>query len=134
MIRILLADDYTIIRKGVRQILTQEYPSAQIDELEEGDEWREKIGNTDWDIIISDLPMPDRGGFDTLRQIRAEYPNMHILILSLYPKEYYASKAMKAGASGYVGKDAGPEELIRAVRQVLAGGKYGSGPWPELHN
>lgn len=134
MIRILLADDYTIIRKGVRQILTQEYPSAQIEELEEEDEWRQKIENTTWDIIISDLPMPDRGGLETLRRTRQEFPNIQILILSLYPKEHYAVRALKAGASGYVGKDAGPDELIRAVRQVLAGGKYITIPWPEINN
>ena len=134
MIRILLADDYTIIRKGVRQILMQEYPSAQIEEIEEGDEWRQKIENTTWDMIISDLPMPDRGGLDSLRRIRREFPNIHVLILSLYPKEHYAVKALRAGASGYVGKDAAPDELIRAVRSVLAGEKYITIPWPEINS
>jgi two-component system invasion response regulator UvrY len=134
MIRILLADDYTIIRKGVRQILMQEYPLAQIEEIEEGDEWRQKIENTTWDMIISDLPMPDRGGLDSLRRIRREFPNIHVLILSLYPKEHYAVKALRAGASGFVGKDAAPDELIRAVRSVLAGEKYITIPWPEINS
>jgi len=120
MIRILLADDTTIIRKGVKQILSQEYPSAQIEEIEEGDEWTEKIKDAPWDIIIFDLPDPDRGGLDTLKRIRENFPRIRILILSLHPKENNARRALKAGASGYLGKDAAPEELIRAVQQVLA--------------
>jgi len=124
MIRILLADDYTIIRKGVRQILMQEYPSALIEEIEDGDEWLEKLSSTTWDVIISDLTMPDRGGLDSLCRIRQDFPQSPFLILSLYPKDRYAARAIKAGASGYVGKDAAPDELIEAVRQVLAGKKY----------
>ncbi|MHA4806718.1 response regulator [Flavitalea flava] len=131
MIRILLADDYTIIRKGVRQILTEEYPTAQIEEIEEGEEWLEKIKNTEWDMIISDLPMPDRGGLDTLRRIRRSFPAISILILSLYPKENYAVRALKAGASGYLCKDAAPEELITAVKEVLAGKKQLTMPWSD---
>lgn len=131
MIRILLADDYTIIRKGVRQILTEEYPTAQIEEIEEGEEWLEKIKNTDWDMIISDLLMPDRGGLDTLRRIRRNFPAISVLILSLYPKENYAFKALKAGASGFIGKDAAPDELITAVKEVLARKKLLTGHRPD---
>lgn len=121
MIRILLADDYTIIRKGVRQILSAEYPSAVIAEVEEGEEWMEKIKAVPWDMIIFDLPMPDGEGLEALRRIKQNFPDMRILILSLYPKIPYAANAIKAGASGYLGKDAAPEELIRTVKQVLAG-------------
>lgn len=129
MIRILLADDYTIIRKGVRQILMQEYPSAQIEEIEEGDEWIEKIRSSPWDMIISDLPMPDRGGLDSLFRISHDFPQMPVLILSLYPEDRYAVRALNAGASGYISKAAAPDELIEAVRQVLAGEKYSPVPW-----
>jgi two-component system invasion response regulator UvrY len=124
MIRILLADDFTIIRKGVRQILTQAYPNAEIEEVEEGEEWRDKLRGNYWDMIISDLPRPDGGGFDVLQQIREDFPSLPVLILSLYTKEYHAFRAVQAGASGYVGKDAAPEELLWAVRQILAGKKY----------
>jgi len=126
MIRILLADDYTIIRKGVRQILTEAYPSAYIEELEDCDEWPDKIKDTNWDMVISDLTMPDRGGLDSLCRISQDYPQVPVLILSLYPKERYAAKALKAGASGYISKAAAPEELIRAVGQVLAGERASS--------
>jgi two-component system invasion response regulator UvrY len=123
MIRILLADDYTIIRKGVRQILAEAYPLAYIEELEDGDEWLDKIKDSNWDMVISDLTMPDRGGLDSLCRISQDFPRMPVLILSLYPKDRYAAKALKAGASGYISKAAAPEELIGAVRKVLAGEK-----------
>jgi two-component system, NarL family, invasion response regulator UvrY len=122
-IRILLADDYTIIRKGVRQILAEAYPGAYIEELEDGDEWLDKIKDSNWDMVISDLTMPDRGGLDSLCRISQDYPRLPVLILSLYPKERYAARALKAGASGYISKAAAPEELIGAVRKVLAGEK-----------
>ena len=124
MIRILLADDYTIIRKGVRQILTLAYPNARIEEIEEGEDWTEKLYGEPWDMIISDLPMPDRGGLDTIQRIRQRLPTLPVLILTLYPKESYATRAMNAGAAGFLGKDAAPEELISAVRQILSGKKY----------
>src|ERR1700744_6144281 len=124
MIRILLADDFTIIRKGVRQILTQAYPNAEIEEIEEGEEWTEKLRRSSWDMIISDLPRDDRSAWNNLQQIRQEYPTLPVLILSLYTKEHYAFKALQSGASGYLGKDAAPDELLWAVRQILAGKKY----------
>ena len=124
MIRILLADDYTIIRKGVRQILMQAYPQALFGELEERDEWMEKLSAANWDMVISDLQMPDRGGLDTLQRIRQSFPQLPVLILTLYPKENYARRAMKAGAAGYIEKDAAPAELITAVSRILSGKKY----------
>jgi two-component system, NarL family, invasion response regulator UvrY len=124
MIRILLADDYTIIRKGVRQILTQAYPTAEFDEIEEGEEWTHKLKDSPWDIIISDLPGPDRGGWASLEQVRQDYPDLPVLVLSLYTRENDVIRALQAGAAGYLGKDAAPDELIWAVRQILAGKKY----------
>jgi two-component system invasion response regulator UvrY len=124
MIRILLADDYTIIRKGVRQILTQAYPNAQIEEVEEGEEWIAKLRGSPWDMMISDLPTADRGGLGALQQIRQDFPALPVLILSLYTKEHTAFGAMRAGATGYLGKDAAPDELLWAVRQILSGKKY----------
>lgn len=124
MIRILLADDYTIIRKGVRQILSQAYPNAEIEEIEEGEEWTEKLHASSWDMVISDLPMPDRGGLDTLQRIRQRYPQLPVLILTLYPQKNYAVRALKAGAAGFISKDAAADELIREVARILSGKKY----------
>lgn len=124
MIRILLADDHTIIRKGVRQILTQAYPHVQFEEIEEGEEWTDKLQTTTWDMVISDLHMPDRGGLDSLQRIRQSFPELPVLILTVYPKENYAVRALKAGAAGYIEKDAAPDELITAVGRILSGKKY----------
>ena len=124
MIRILLADDYTIIRKGVKQILSQAYPNAEIEEIEEGEEWTEKLNRSPWDMIISDLPGPNRGGWAALQRIREDYPNLPVLVLSLYTRENDVMRALQAGAAGYLGKDAAPDELIWAVRQILEGKKY----------
>jgi DNA-binding NarL/FixJ family response regulator len=124
MIRILLADDFTIIRKGVRQILMQAYPNVEITEIEEGEELSDKLRDTPWDMIISDLPGPNRGGWAALQRIREDYPHLPVLILSLYTRENDVIRALQAGASGYLGKDAAPDELIWAVRQILEGKKY----------
>jgi len=124
MIRILLANNHTIIRKGVRQILMQAYPHAVFGEIEEAEEWKEKLSAVNWDMVISDLYMPDKGGLDTLQWIRRSFPELPILILTLYPKEHYAVRAMKAGAAGYIEKDAAPDELITAVSRILSGKKY----------
>ena len=119
MIRILLADDYTIIRKGVRQILTQAYPNAHFEEVEEREDWAEKLSESNWDMMISDLQMPDRGGLDTLQRIRQDFPQLPVLILSDYPKENYAARSLRAGAAGYLERDADPDELINEVGRVL---------------
>ena len=123
MIRILLADDYTIIRKGVRQILTQAYPNVEIEEIEDAEELTDKLRDTPWDMIISDLPGPEKGGWAALQQIREDYPNLPVLILSLYTRENDVMRALEAGAAGYLGKDAAPDELVWAVRQILEGKK-----------
>ncbi|HUB60582.1 MAG TPA: response regulator transcription factor [Puia sp.] len=124
MIRILLADDFTIIRKGVRQILTQAYPTAQIEEVGDGEEWTDELRDRSWDMVISDLPGPGGGGHHALQRIREDFPALPVLIVSLYTREYHAFRALQAGASGYLGKDAAPDELLSAVRQILAGKKY----------
>jgi len=122
MIRILLADDFTIIRKGVRQILTQAYPNAEIEELEEGEEWTEKLRASPWDMVISDLPGRETRGWEALEQIRQQFPDIPVLILSVY-KEQHAYQALESGAAGYLGRDAAPDELVWAVGQILAGKK-----------
>ena len=127
MIRILLADDFAVIRKGVRQILMQAYPQAEIEELEEGEEWTEKLRASPWDMVISDLPGPERGGWEALEQIRQLYPHLPVLILSFY-KEQHVYQALESGAAGYLGRDAAPDELIWAVGQILAGKRYLSVP------
>lgn len=124
MIRILIADDHTVVRKGLRQILLEEFATAHIEEVADAEEMIKKIMLSPWDVIISDLSMPGRSGLDALQQIKRSFPDMPVLILSIHPEEQYAIRVLKAGASGYLSKDSAPDELVKAVQKVLLGKKY----------
>jgi two-component system, NarL family, invasion response regulator UvrY len=122
--RILIADDHAILRKGIREILLETYPSAYIEEVDDADALFKKTINAQWDVIITDLSMPGRSGLEALRDIKQYSPKTPVLILSIHPEDQYATRVLKAGASGYINKDATPAELIKAVERVLLGRKY----------
>lgn len=122
--KMLIADDHAIVRKGLRQLLLEEYPTATIEEVGDGESLVAKVINEEWDVIICDLDMPGRGGLDVMRQIKQIAPKLPVLIVSIYPEEQYAVRVLKAGAAGYVSKDAATEELAKAVRQIMLGRKY----------
>ena len=124
MLRILIADDHTVVRKGLRQILLDEFPAAEIEEVADGGELVKKVMNAKWDVVVSDLSMPGRSGLDALQQIKLTHPNLPVLILSIHPEEQYALRALKSGAAGYLSKDTAPDELVKAVQKVLLGKKY----------
>ena len=124
MLRILIADDHTVVRKGLRQILLDEFPRAEIEEVADGGELVKKVMAAKWDVVVSDLSMPGRSGLDALRQIKLTHPDLPVLILSIHPEEQYALRALKSGASGYLSKDTAPDELVKAVQNVLLGKKY----------
>ena len=124
MIRILIADDYAIIRKGLKQILLEQYPAAIIEEANDAEEVISKAMTGNYNIIICDLSMPGRSGLDVVQYIKQNFPATPVLIISLYPEEQYAIRAFKAGASGYLNKEAAATELVKAVRLVLQGHKY----------
>ena len=124
MLRILIADDHEIVRTGLKQILREEYPFALIEDAEDGNVLLEKALNAHWDIVISDLAMPGLNGIEALKKIKENSPSCPVLILSMYPEDQYAIRAVKAGASGYLTKDMAQEELINAVRRILSGKKY----------
>ena len=124
MLRILIADDHTIVRKGLRQILLDEFPTAEIEEVADAEALIQKVMTAKWDVIVSDLSMPGRSGLDALQQIKISHPNLPVLILSIHPEEQYALRALKSGASGYLSKDTAPDELVKAVQRVLLGKKY----------
>lgn len=124
MLRILIADDHAIIRRGLKQILLEEYSLAEIEEANDAESVMKKIIQNDFDIIISDLSMPGRSGLDLVQQIKVQYPKLPVLILSMHAEEQYAVRALKAGAAGYLNKNVAPEELIKAVERVLQGRKY----------
>ena len=124
MKRIILADDHSFIRRGLIQILKDEYPSAEIKEVADGESLVKEVTLHDWDLVISDLDMPGRSGLDALEQIKLIKPNLPVLILSIYPEELYAVRVLKAGGSGYLNKNSAPEELITAVQRISLGRKY----------
>jgi len=124
MLRILIADDHTVVRKGLRQILLEEFPSATIEEVPDAEELIKKVITAKWDVVVSDLSMPGRSGLDALHQIKQISAELPVLILSIHPEEHYALRVLKAGASGYLSKDSAPAELVNAVKKVLLGKKY----------
>lgn len=124
MIKILIADDHAIIREGLKQILADTGDLVVAGEAANGQEVLERLQQEEWDVVILDLAMPGRDGLYTLKEIKREKPKLPILVLSIYPEEQYAVRALKAGASGYLTKESAPEELIAAIRKVSGGGKY----------
>jgi len=124
MIRLLIADDHTIVRKGLRQILAEEFTDSQIEEVSDADALIKKVIKEKWDIVISDLAMPGKSGLEALLHIKQICPSLPVLILSIHPEEQYAIRVLKAGGSGYLCKDTAPDELVTAVRRILLGKKY----------
>ena len=124
MIRILIADDHAIVRKGLKQLLVEEYPSADIVETSDAESLINKVIQDKWDVVICDLSMPGRSGLDALRQIKQTSPALPVLIMSMHPEDQYALRVLKAGASGYLGKESIHEELVQAIQTVLLGKKF----------
>lgn len=124
MLRILIADDHAIIRKGLKQILFEAYPSAIIEETSDAEGVVIKAISNEWDIVICDLNMPGRSGLDALKDIKKALPNVPILIMSIYPEDQYAIRVLKAGASGYLNKERIHDELIDAINTAMQGRKF----------
>lgn len=124
MFRVLIADDHTVVRRGLRQILLEGFPAAKVEEVADAEELIKKIMQSDWDLVISDLSMPGRSGLEALQQIKQLHPKLPVLILSIHPEEQYALRVLRAGASGYLSKDMAPDELVVAVQKVMLGKKY----------
>lgn len=124
MRRFLIADDHTVVRRGLKQILLEAFPSAFIEEVCDAEDLLKKVMRELWDVVISDISMPGRSGLEILQQIKLDHPKLPVLILSVYPEDQYAIRVLKAGASGYLTKDSAPEELVKAINQLLLGKKY----------
>ena len=123
-IRVLIADDHAIVRQGLRQILSDTPDLTVSGEAENGVQAVQMVRAGEWDVVLMDVSMPDRNGIDALKLIKKEYPRLPVLILSMYPEEQYAIRALKAGAAGYLTKQSAPELLVTAIRQVASGKKY----------
>ena len=124
MLKILIADDHAVVRRGLKQILLEEYPSAVIGEVSDAESLLAEIIKDEWSIVITDMNMPGRSGLDALTQIKQIAPHVPVLIMSMYPEDQYALRVLKAGASGYLGKDNIHDDIIRAIQAVQLGKKF----------
>ena len=124
MIRVLIADDHAILRRGLKEILVRELADSVFGEAKDAQEVIERTKRDDWDLVILDITMPGRSGLDVLRDIKALRPKLPVLILSMHSEAQYGKRILRAGASGFMNKESAPEELIKAVQKVLAGGRY----------
>ena len=128
----LVVDDHAIVRRGLKEILVDEFRGAEVGEAQNAQEAFELILHKGWDVVVMDITMPGRSGLDLLKEVKRACPKLPVLILSIHPEEQLAVRVLKAGASGYMTKETAPDELVSAVRKVIAGGKYVSGTLAEM--
>jgi DNA-binding NarL/FixJ family response regulator len=121
---VLIADDHPIMRGGLKELLVRQLESVVCGEAANADETLAQVHRQPWDLLILDINMPGRSGYDILNDIRQAQPKLPILVVSMYPEEQYGKRVIQAGARGYLKKGSAPEELIEAVRKVLAGRRY----------
>jgi len=124
VLKFLIADDHSLIRKGLSIVLREEFPGSEVSEVTDSSALINKAVDQKWDLIISDISMPGRSILETLRQLKKLLPATPVLILSVHPEDQYVVRALKAGASGYLNKESRPEELVKAIKQLLQGKKY----------
>lgn len=125
MIRVLIADDHAILRRGLSEILMRDMAGeVMCSEAENAVEILSRIEHEAYDLVILDITMPGRSGLDVLRNLKAMRPELPVLVLSMHPEDQYGKRTLKAGASGYMNKESAPDELIKAIRKVLTGGRY----------
>ncbi len=123
--RILIADDHTIVREGIKLLLIESYPHAEIIDVSDSVDLMKRVYKEKWDVIICDISMPPGdSGLEAIKQIKENSPKTPVIILSMHAPDQYAVRAIKAGAMGYLTKSAATYELVKAVNQVLAGKKY----------
>lgn len=124
MIRVLVADDHAVVRRGLVAILNAEPSMLVSGEASNGRDALRAVREHEYDVLVLDITMPDLGGLEVLRQIQGIRPQLPILILSVHSEEQYAARALKAGAAGYMNKESAPDELVSAINQVARGRKY----------
>lgn len=123
-LKIMLVDDHAVVRQGLKQILVEAFNDGIFGEAQNAAEALSLVRQQPWDIIVLDLTLPGESGLDVLKQIRHDYPQLPVLILSMHPENQYAVRTIKAGAAGYLTKESAPEELVQAIRKIQSGGKY----------
>lgn len=122
--KILVADDHTIVRRGIREIITEEFPQAAIIEASDSRELLALAREGDADLIVTDLIMPGKNAIEVIKDLRAAEITTPVIVLSMHPEEQYAVRVLKAGGSAYLTKETAPEELVKAIRMIQSGKKY----------
>jgi len=121
---ILIADDHAVVRRGLREILSDALPGAKFSEAGTGDEVLSHLGKSQVGLLLLDISMPGRSGMDVLRDVKHAYPRLPVIILSCQPQEQYAVRCLRAGAAAFISKDSASEELALATKKILGGGHY----------
>jgi len=132
MLRLLIADDHEVVRKGLRMVLEETLRPLKIDEARTGPEAVSMVWKSEYDTVVLDIKMPGKNGLDVLKEIKQHRPKLPVIILSMHPEEQFAIRAMRAGASGYLTKECAGDELVVAIRKALKGEKYISGSLAQL--
>lgn len=132
MLRILVADDHEVVRKGLMKVLAETLQPIKIDEAINGQEAVSKVWKSEYDLVVLDIKMPGKSGLDVLKEIKQHRPKLPVIILSMHPEEQFAVRAMRAGASGYLTKESAGDELVLAIRKALNGEKYISGSLAQI--
>ena len=132
MLRILVADDHEVVRKGLVKVLAEILQPIKVDEANNGQEAVSKVLKSEYDLVVLDIKMPGKSGLDVLKEIKQHRPKLPVLILSMHPEEQFAIRAMRAGASGYLTKECAGDELVLAIRKALKGERYISGSLAEI--
>ena len=123
-VRVLIADDHPVVRQGLKMMLNADPEVDVVGEARNGDEAFEMAHSVDWDVAVLDYSMPGRGGVELLSDVKHDYPERAVLILSIYPEDPHGLRALKAGAAGYINKETAGDELTAAVKKVATGGRY----------
>jgi two-component system, NarL family, invasion response regulator UvrY len=124
MIRVLIADDHTVVRQGLKQILSDDPQLSVVGEAADGNEVLTALETLSVDALVLDITMPGRNGLDVLKEVKRKRPGLPVLVLSMHPEDQFAIRILRAGAAGYITKESAPEELVGALRKVCSGGKY----------
>lgn len=124
MTKIFIADDHVLIREGLRKILREESDMTVVGEAQSGSEVIDRIANSNCDVLILDLALPDKPGLEVLKEVKVRFPHVRVLILSMFPENRFALRTLKAGADGYLTKESAADELVAALRQIANGKKY----------
>ena len=124
MLKILIADDHAVVRRGLKQILAEEFDEVVFGEAQNTREMLKHLQQENWNVVILDITLPDRSGLELLGELKLTHPNLPVLVLSMHPEDQYGIRVLKSGASGYMTKECAPDEIAMAIRKVLGGGKY----------